>query len=411
MRGRRYALKSLPGDFVVEELIDIKPGETGNFGIYRLKKTGLDTTSALKIISSRTSVPFKAIGCAGLKDRHGSSVQYVSIDRKWGDRLDFTDRSLSLELVGRSDREIRPGSHSGNRFEVTIRRMSKQTLHLLTRNAELARGLPLPNYFDSQRFGSLRGSQRSAGSAQLAPGAPHFDIVEVLKGNYEGALKNILTGTYRKEQSRIKALKRALAENWGNWEKCVGIASGARYENYLQILEFLRVNNDMKGALRLVRDLRLRMGALALQSWLWNEAVKARLLKDIGRDGLTAARYEAGELLFPRLGGMALREYRLLSGNMAGRRLPMPYPGMVDRGEYERFLDGLGLELRDLDGLREFGVSLSREERPLLVSVPDLELEARDGEASKAQRRFSAAVRFSLPAGSYATVVIKSLLG
>jgi tRNA(Glu) U13 pseudouridine synthase TruD len=108
---------------------------------------------------------------------------------------------------------------------------------------------------------------------------------------------------------------------------------------------------------------------------------------------------------------MALKEYRLFAGEMLGRRLPLPSPGMVDRGEYERFLDGLGLELRDLDGLREFCVSLSREERPVFVSVPDLELEGRDEEASTAQRRFSATVRFSLPAGSYATVVTKALLG
>ncbi len=407
MRGHRYALRTKPGDFVVEEILGFEPGENGAFGIYRLKKSGLDTTAALKIISARTNVPFKAIGCAGLKDRHGQSVQHVSVNRKWGEKLDFSDRSLSLELVGYSDTQIRPGSHRGNRFGITLRRMSRQTLDLLVRNAELARGLPLPNYFDSQRFGSVR----SAGPVQSAPGVPAFDIVEVLRGNHEKALKNIMTGTYRKEQSRIKALKRALAESWGNWPKCAEISATARYENHTEIFGFLKENADFTEALGLVRDQRLRLGTLAFQSWLWNEAVKARLLKAVGKQGLAAARYEAGELLFPKLGGMALREYRLFAEGLKGRALPMPHPGMVDRGEYERFLDGMGLELRQLDGLRELGVSVSKEERPVFVSVPDLELRGSGEDGAKAQRRFWATLRFSLPAGSYATVIVKALAG
>ena len=66
MRGHRYALRTKPGDFVVEELPDCKPGGHGAFGIYILKKSGLDTTAALRIIATRTNVPFQAIGCAGL---------------------------------------------------------------------------------------------------------------------------------------------------------------------------------------------------------------------------------------------------------------------------------------------------------------------------------------------------------
>jgi len=416
MRGHRYALRTRPGDFVVEELLDYKPGGHGAFGIYKLKKSGLETTAALRIIASRTNVPFRAIGCAGLKDRHGESVQFVSLNRKWGEKLDFAERNLSLELTGYSDREIRPGGHAGNRFGITLRRMNRQTLDVLVRNAELARGLPLPNYFDSQRFGSLRGAPRGAGPPTEAAGAPAvaapaFDIVEMLRGNHEKALKNILTGTYRKEQSRIKALKRALAESWGNWPRCVEIAALARYENYSEIFGTLREKNDFMEALGLVRDQRLRMGALALQSWLWNEAVKARLVREMGTGNLTAVQYEAGELLFPRLGGMALKEYRVFAEGMRGSKLPMPYPGMIDRGEYERFLDGMGLELRQLEGLGELGVSLSKEERPLFVSVPDMELVGRGEDETKAQRRFWATIRFSLPAGSYATVIVKALAG
>jgi tRNA(Glu) U13 pseudouridine synthase TruD len=45
------------------------------------------------------------------------------------------------------------------------------------------------------------------------------------------------------------------------------------------------------------------------------------------------------------------------------------------------------------------------------MTVPDLELRESGGEDGPAQRRFWATMRFSLPAGAYATVVVKALLG
>jgi tRNA(Glu) U13 pseudouridine synthase TruD len=108
---------------------------------------------------------------------------------------------------------------------------------------------------------------------------------------------------------------------------------------------------------------------------------------------------------------MALEEYRLFAGEMQGKRLALPHPGMVDRGDHERLLEVLGLELRDLENLRELGVSLSKEERPLFIGVPDLEICRTGEEKGPAQRRFWATLRFTLPAGAYATVVVKALLG
>jgi len=441
LRGRKYTLKTLPSDFVVEEVLLNEPEKEGKgeYGIFRLTKEGLDTHAALKIVAARVGVPYRAIGCAGLKDRYSRSVQYVSLKGK-GPELNFKERSLSLEFVGKARKGIQPGDHGGNRFSITIRKMDTRTLSELKRGIERMTGLPVPNYFDSQRFGSLR-----RGSHLPSEGfTPHFTIVEVLKGNHEGALKELLTGTYRKERSGIKALKRALATSWGDWNKCSELATAARYENYSEIFEFLRnagthIGDGKNGttqkepfisALRLVRDRTLRMEGLALLDYLWNEALKSKIYSGLGLENIMTVRYEAGELYFPRANDFALDRYREMILREK-RGVPLPSSEIRDgelREGYERLLDGLGLDLLALSALRDWGISAPSEPRPPFVMSDGLELtEGRDssgaagmtgendntesGQRKGAQRTQSATLSFTLPPGSYATVVVKALLG
>jgi tRNA(Glu) U13 pseudouridine synthase TruD len=258
-------------------------------------------------------------------------------------------------------------------------------------------------------------------------------------------LKELLTGTYRKERSGIKALKRALSVSWGDWDKCAALASTARYENYSEIFEYLRNANAHKGdgkngttqkelfigALRLVRDRTLRMEGLALLDYLWNEALKSTIFSGLGLENIMTVRYEAGELYFPRANDFALERYREMILREK-RGVPLPSAEIRDgalREGYERLLDGLGLDLKSLSTLRDWGISAPSEPRPPFVMPRGLELtEGTDGgvgpaglldeendvvreQGKGAQRTRSALLSFTLPPGSYATVVVKALLG
>src|SRR3990172_4145786 len=400
MRRKKYVLRKKLGDFQVEEVVDLKPSENGRFSIYRLEKEGLDTYSALKIVAHRTGVPFKAIGYAGLKDRYSKSVQYISLPKTGEKQLDFREKSMSLSLVCQSDRPLRIGIHGGNNFTITIRGMTRDTLEELRKGIEELKKVPLPNYFDSQRFGSIRG-------------AKEFFAVPLIKGEYENALKLILTSTYRKERSPIKALKRSLAENWGDWKACLEILSkGPRYENYNQIFSFLAEKpGDFKGAVKTVRRHVLKMGFSAFQSYVWNEALKSQLVFTIGVEKMFPVWYEAGELLFPRHEAGALDSYREAFKDRFNESMSMPhYKVREDNKHFPLIQDAaktLDVELQSFRRLEDLSVSLFKGERRMFFSAQDLRL-LDDGVENEGH---FATLSFSLAPGSYATIVIKSLLG
>ncbi len=405
MRGRNYTLRSRPGDFAVEEIIDLAPKEDGAYGIYKLAKEGLDTYAALKIVAKRIGIPLRAIGYAGLKDRYSRAVQYVSIPRSAGEHLDFEERSLSLSFACNSDRPLRIGIHKGNAFTITLRRLNKQTLDLVRSAIEEMKGIPLPNYFDSQRFGSIRGGRE-------------FFAAPLVKGDLEGALKLILTGTYRKEKSQIKALKRYLAENWGNWEKCLERLSGRlRYENYYDIFSHLNAHPDnFKGALKLVRQYILKIGISAFQSYIWNEALKRQLVSAMGLENLSSVQYEAGELLFPKNSAEALDRYREFIAGRSDESMRMPHYKVREDNRYfqifQEIAKPMGVELHRLRKLEDFGISLVRGERRMFFEADALRLVSEGAQKdAAAPRSYYATLSFALPPGSYATIVIKALMG
>lgn len=395
MRGTEYTLRSREGDFCVEEIIDLRRKEEGAYSIYRLSKKNLDTFAALRIVSKRTGIPLKLIGYAGLKDRYTSSIQYISIQGKAGKALDFSEKSISLSFVCRSDTPIRLGSHKGNRFRIVLRKMEKTTLLKFKSNLETLGTLPAPNYFDSQRFGSIRGSRE-------------FFAISLLKGEYERGLKLILTSRYRKERSYIKAIKKYLEENWGKWSECASYLENQRkYENYLQIFTYLKEQSDFKGALKLVRQQILKIGFSALQSYIWNESLKNYLVSCLGKESLSPVKYEAGELYFLKADQKRLAIYEAFFKERVHATLPIPHYKKSDDKNIPLIQEtarNFGIELPKLRKLEDFGVSLLRGKRKMFFRT-NVVLAGEGKEDGK----YFAELSFTLPRGAYATVVIKSL--
>lgn len=396
MRGTEYTLRSREGDFCVEEIIDLHRKDGGAYSIYRLSKKNLDTFGALRIVSKKTGIPMKQIGYAGLKDRYSSAVQYLSIPGKAGDALDFSEKSISLSFVCRSDTPIKLGSHKANRFKIVLRKMSRAALLKFKSNLELLGTLPVPNYFDSQRFGSIRGSRE-------------FFALPLLRGEYERGLKLILTSRYRKERSYIKAIKKYLDENWGKWNDCTNyLKTQRKYENYLEIFTYLEEHpSDFKGALKLVRQQIMKIGFSALQSYIWNESLKEYLVSCLGKESLSPVKYEAGELYFLKADRKRLAIYEAFFREHVHATLPIPHYKKSDDKNIsliQKTARPFGIELSTLRKLEDFGVSLLRGERKMFFRT-DIAL---TGEG-KEDGRYFAELSFTLPRGAYATVVIKSL--
>ena len=89
-----------------------------------LEKEGIDAFEALRYISKRWLVPYSAIGYAGLKDKHASTKQWISIPMKYS-VSSFRKNRIRTEFIGYCSKRIRIGELIGNRFIITVRDVKK----------------------------------------------------------------------------------------------------------------------------------------------------------------------------------------------------------------------------------------------------------------------------------------------
>jgi tRNA pseudouridine13 synthase len=119
-----------------------------------MEKKELDTFDAVKIISKELKIPSPKIGFAGLKDKHGLTRQYISIPVE--QHIKKKDmRNIKLEFIGYSNKRIETGDLQGNKFTITVRNIQKGEIPGIYSRATSISDIGVPNYFDSQRFGSV----------------------------------------------------------------------------------------------------------------------------------------------------------------------------------------------------------------------------------------------------------------
>lgn len=148
-------IKSLPEDFVVEEILSFEPSASGEHVLLFIEKRGENTEHIARQLGRFAGVSLRDIGYAGLKDRHGVTRQWFSVKYPVKTEADFSPlESASLKIVSqtRNTRKIRKGAIAGNRFVVRIRQLTGDKAALEERLAVIAQQ-GVPNYFGSQRFG------------------------------------------------------------------------------------------------------------------------------------------------------------------------------------------------------------------------------------------------------------------
>lgn len=146
--------RAAPDDFQVSEMLPFEPSGVGEHQLLQITKRGLDTMEAVRRLAAFAQVGQRAVGYAGLKDRHALTTQWLSIhlprrEVAWGD---FHDPALRIDAAHRHHRKLRVGALRGNRFRIMLREVTGDRQAITARwDAILCRGVP--NYFGSQRFG------------------------------------------------------------------------------------------------------------------------------------------------------------------------------------------------------------------------------------------------------------------
>ena len=383
-------LKQKPEDFSVKESYRFDPDPEGRYHVYLMDKQKLSTFEALDRIRNRYGLRPGSISFCGLKDKQGRTEQLIAVD---GYDVEMQDPDLRLKPLGRTTRPLSARNTTSNRFSVTVRALNAEDLaHLPLAAAEVNR-LGVVNYFDSQRFGSLKHGQG-------------YIAKDLLRGDFEAALKNHLAQPSALDRTDDAKVKEFWRQHWGTWDRRCPFEANRKYERILRSLRekpgdwvhaFLQIDADYRALL-----------LFTYQSYLWNEGVRRLLQLTFPRTHLFPMRYQAGTVLFHRdadpdtLAWLRTATFPLLA----------PDTRIEDSRIAEAVQWVLGKEKLTLEGLRITAAPrmlyFKHEERPILVQPQKLVLgRVAPDELNRGYSKLN--VAFTLPPGSYATLVVKRL--
>jgi len=84
-------------DFIVDE-IGIKFKGNGNYTILHVKKIEMTTWDMIAAFAEYLNINAEKIGYAGLKDKHATTTQYISIEAKF-EKSDSNIKNTRLKLI------------------------------------------------------------------------------------------------------------------------------------------------------------------------------------------------------------------------------------------------------------------------------------------------------------------------
>ena len=373
-------LKQRPEDFKVTEMDRYDLAKTGPFVLYRLIKWDIGTIEALRNLAKNWKLSRDRISFGGLKDRHARCEQMISI--RGGPEKDFEGSSYLLRCLGRSRDPITRASFEANRFEIVVRH--------LTDLPDLApvRQFGVPNYFDDQRFGSLRGTNGE------------FIGRALVRGENEKALRLAIASPSGEDRKKARDLKILIRNRWGDWAALQNDLPRGSERN---VVNYLASHPGAFGHAfeRLDQELRI-LYVSAYQSHIWNRALGA-ILRDLPET--FEVEYVAGRHVF----------YRTLRpedhDRLAELSIPLVTPSQKFEGDVAtriaRVLEEDGVEPRQFR-LKKLGKTFFGKGRRAAIMAPDrLKSSTGDDEINKGRKKMT--LSFELPKGSYATVLVKRL--
>jgi tRNA pseudouridine13 synthase len=398
-------IRRQPSDFRVEERLagDVLSGVgDGRVWMYRLEKTSLTTMEAAQRLAKALGIKPGLVEHAGLKDKHASTLQHVSarFERPTPDPPGaLSGPGWSAARVGPIARPLSAGDIEANAFTIVVRDLSHEASAAMEARAAFLRAEPaghdllIVNAFGDQRFGSARHGEG-------------FAAAHLVRGAFEPALKLLIATPARKDSGVRRAFTRLAATHWGDWAK---LATELPRCPDRRAVERLAAGGSARDAFAALPYAIQQLCVDAFQSSLWNLAAAGlvrSLAASAGPSSLLTADDPFGTIVFPAP--------ELVPDPWRGLEVPMPSPGVTARQPWGEPMvgalaeHGLTFEQLRIPGLRrpEFGAFA----RPLFVRASRFELSASEpDELSPKGRRLKRTVRFELPRGAYATVVLRGL--
>lgn len=254
-------IKQRPEDFFVQELPLYMPSGEGEHLYCEIEKVGKTTFQLLRRIQTVLGVRSQDIGYAGLKDAHAVTRQLVSIrgaDPQSVQRINGEGFSVRWAVPHRN--KLRRGHLAGNRFAVRIREVNPTDVVRLRPILNVLERRGVPNYFGPQRFGMRQDN--------------HLLGLALLRGE-PGELLQQWLGRPGDSDSPGAALARASFDRGEFEEAARSFPAGGRDE-----IRALRMLAEGERAARVVAAIYPPLKELwlsAAQSWVFNRVLAARV--------------------------------------------------------------------------------------------------------------------------------------
>lgn len=289
-----YLTSDLPGvggvikqhdeDFLVEEIPLYEACGDGTHTYFFIEKQGQTTLAAIQRIARALGRNPRDIGYAGLKDAHGITRQWLSIEHMDPRRV------ASLELgrirvlsTTRHGNKIKLGHLAGNRFDIRIRDAIPSSLEPANSIVDVLARRGVPNYFGPQRFGA-RGDNASVGRAALLD-------------DYDEAIALILGRPGPADHGDVRKARELFDS--GDWEASAVAWPGAFQEQRRICRAMAESRGDARTAWRAVHHTLRKLYVSAVQSDLFNRVLSRRIT---GID-----RLEPGDIAWKHRNGACFR--------------------------------------------------------------------------------------------------------
>ncbi|EAH8300110.1 tRNA pseudouridine(13) synthase TruD [Campylobacter fetus] len=141
-------------DFVVRENPLYSFSGSGEHLVVEIQKKGMTTSEALTVLSRQSRAKMRDFGYAGLKDKEGMTTQFISMPAKFENEISkFSYENLKILSITKHNNKIRIGHLKSNSFFIRLKKVLgsealklKEALKTIDKNG-------YPNYFGYQRFG------------------------------------------------------------------------------------------------------------------------------------------------------------------------------------------------------------------------------------------------------------------
>jgi tRNA pseudouridine13 synthase len=395
-------IKSCAEDFQVTEVFEELGYEGGRYLVLDVEKTNWDTHRLIREMARKLRISQKRFGWAGTKDKKAITTQRISImnlDESALSRINLPD--LKIRILGKTNRAVGLGDLLGNSFRITIRDMScpDPVVRLAAITSEIEEYGGVPNYFGIQRFGDQRPVTHKVGEA-------------LARGNIKEAAFIFLALSFPGELESTRAAREKL---WGTRDIPAALKEFPEYLHYeLAMLNYLVEHpGDYAHSFDVLSVNLKRLFVHAYQSYIFNRILSRRMAA-----GMSLQEAVVGDVVcFAKEGLPDMdRVQKVTMENLEA------IDRLAKRGRAFLTLPLIGFETAIEEGAQgEMERSILREEGILpenfrIPENPDL--------GSRGTRRAAlchvkpqirvlenrAELQFTLPKGSYATVVLREYM-